>query len=171
MAEFVEMVVAGIALDPSTNAPIVILKGREENVLLPIWIGLMEANSIAAALEGVTYSRPMTHDLFKAVLDAFHTSVKKIEVVDVKDNVFYAVIYAEMGGKRYRIDSRPSDAIAMALRLDAGIFVAEKVIRESAGLKVSEELAVDMIGFESDAEKMKDLLDVMNPDDFGKFKA
>jgi len=169
VANSVEMIVVGIALDPSSNAPIVILKGRHQNILLPIWIGSMEANAIAVALEGISYSRPMTHDLFKAVLDVFHADVKRVEVVDVKDNVFFAVIYAEMGGKRYHIDARPSDAIAMALRLDATIFVAEKVIRESTCMRDFKNM--DVIGFESDVDRMHQILKNMSPADFDKFNA
>ena len=131
MTSFTEMKVAGIALDPANNAPIVILKDLEGKHILPIWIGIMEASSIAAALEGIRYSRPMTHDLFKSMLDSLGATVERIEVVDIKDNVFYALITVEYKGSKVKIDARPSDAIAIALRTHSGIFVAGHVIKDA----------------------------------------
>src|SRR5512136_2535550 len=127
-SSFVEMKVAGIALDPTNNAPIVVLRDLEGKFILPIWIGIMEASAIAAALEGVQYSRPMTHDLFKSFIETTGAAIEKIEVVDIRDNVFYALITIVHGNGRLTIDARPSDAIAIALRTKSPIFVASHVI-------------------------------------------
>ena len=127
-----EMRVAGITVDPFTNTPIVILKDLEEKDVLPIWIGLLEASSIATALENVQTPRPMTHDLMKSILDQLGVKVVKIEVNDLRDNTYFAVIHLEVDKKRMVIDSRPSDAIALALRVGASIFVEENVIKKSA---------------------------------------
>lgn len=127
-----EMKVAGITVDPFTNTPIVILKDLEEQEVLPIWIGLLEASSIATALENVQTPRPMTHDLLKNVLDKLDARVVKIEVNDLKDNTYFAMIHLEVENRRLVIDARPSDAIALALRVGATIFVDEQVIKKSA---------------------------------------
>jgi len=172
MPSFVEMKVAGIALDPTNNAPIVVLRDLEGKYILPIWIGIMEASAIAAALEGIHYSRPMTHDLFKSFIDTFGATIEKIEVVDIKDNVFYALITVEIEGKSLTIDARPSDAIAIAIRTKSPIFVANHVIKDA--IKVDAMKAGSgkvMVGFEQDTEKLKEILEKMNPEDFGKFKA
>lgn len=172
MSGFLEMKVAGIALDPGNNAPIVVLRDLEGKFILPIWIGIMEASAIAASLEGVRYSRPMTHDLFKSLIDALGVRLEKIEVVDIRDNVFYAIITLEQNGTRLTIDARPSDAIAIALRTDCSIFVADHVIKEAIRVETGKESAGKVIvGFEQDKEKLKEILEKMNPEDFGKFKA
>lgn len=172
MSGFLEMKVAGIALDPSNNAPIVVLRDLEGKFILPIWIGIMEASAIAASLEGVRYSRPMTHDLFKSMLDALGAMLEKIEVVDIRDNVFYALITLEQNGSKLMIDARPSDAIALALRTDCSIFVADHVVKEAIRVDTGNESAGKVIvGFEQDKEKLKEILEKMSPEDFGKFKA
>jgi bifunctional DNase/RNase len=172
MSEFYEMKVAGIALDPSNNAPIVILRDLEGTFILPIWIGIMEASAIAAALEGVAYSRPMTHDLFRSLVEHLGVVVEKVEVVDLRDNVFYALITVLMGERRLQIDARPSDAIAIALRTKSPIYVAEHVIKDAIRVDSSKpEGGKVMVGFEQDQEKLKEILEKMNPEDFGKFKA
>ena len=134
-----EMKVAGITVDPFTNTPIVILKDLEEQEVLPIWIGLLEASSIATALENVQTPRPMTHDLLKNVLDKLDARVVKIEVNDLKDNTYFAMIHLEVENRRLVIDARPSDAIALALRVGATIFVDEQVIKKSAKVELVEE--------------------------------
>jgi len=172
MPGFLEMKVAGIALDPSSNAPIVVLRDSEGKYVLPIWIGIMEASAIAASLEGVRYSRPMTHDLFKSLADTLGVKVVKIEVVDIRDNVFYALITVEYNGATLAIDARPSDAIAIALRMNCSIFVADSVVKEAIRVDASKEPAgKGMVGFEQDKEKLKEILEKMSPEDFGKFKA
>jgi uncharacterized protein len=172
MPGYLEMKVAGIALDPTNNAPIVVLRDLEGKYVLPIWIGIMEASSIAAALEGVRYSRPMTHDLFKSMVDSLGARVEKIEVVDIRDNVFYALITIEFNGSSLAIDARPSDAIAIALRMNCSIFVADHVVREAIRVDAAREPSGKvMVGFEQDKEKLKEILEKMNPEDFGKFKA
>ncbi len=172
MSGFLEMKVAGIALDPSSNAPIVVLRDVEGRYILPIWIGVMEASAIAASLEGICYSRPMTHDLFKSMTESLGVRVEKIEIVDIRDNVFYALITLVNNGSRITVDARPSDAIAIALRSGCSIYVADHVVREAIRVdaaKWSEEKGI--VGFEQDKEKLKDILEKMNPEDFGKFKA
>lgn len=172
MTSFVEMKVAGIALDPTNNAPIVVLRDLQGKYVLPIWIGIMEASAIAAAIEGIHYSRPMTHDLFKSLLETLGASIERIEVIDIKDNVFYAIITIEYEGAEYKIDARPSDAIAIALRTQSGIFVANHVIKDAIRVDTGKESAGKVIvGFEQDKDKLKEILEKMNPEDFGKFKA
>lgn len=171
MPGFSEMKVAGIALDPTNNAPIVVLRDLDGKFILPIWIGIMEASAIAAALEGVQYSRPMTHDLFRSLVEALGTSIEKIEVVDIRDNVFYALITIDHGGTRLTIDARPSDAIAIALRTKSPIYVADHVIKDAIRVDTKASAGKVMVGFEQDQEKLKEILEKMNPEDFGKFKA
>ncbi len=170
MADFTEMKVAGIALDPSTGAPIVLLKDADEQILLPIWIGLPEASSIAAALENLPSSRPMTHDLLKNILDAVDAKVLKIEIIDIRNNVFYAMVHIECSGRHYEVDARPSDAIALGLRAGSSIFVADKVIQASAKVEKSD-ADMNVVGFENDQDKLKKLLEEMDPEDFGKYNA
>lgn len=172
MTTFMEMKVAGIALDPTNNAPIVVLRDLQSKYVLPIWIGIMEASAIAAAIEGIHYSRPMTHDLFKSMLESLGATIERIEVVDIKDNVFYAIISVEYNGTTFKIDARPSDAIAIALRTNSGIFVASEVIKDAVQVDASKDTAGKVIvGFEQDKDKLKEILEKMNPEDFGKFKA
>ena len=121
-----QMVVKGLTLDPLTNMPIVILKDVEGNRALPIWIGTNEANAIALEMERITTPRPMTHDLIRNILEGLKAKVSRIVVNDLRDNTFYAVIFLAVNGAEVAIDSRPSDAIALALRVKAPIFVAEK---------------------------------------------
>lgn len=130
MAE-VEMRIRGLMMDPVTNMPIVVLKDVEGDSVLPIWVGVYEANAIALEIEKVTTPRPMTHDLLKNMLTGFGASVNKVVVTELKDDTFYAVIWAERDGQTISIDSRPSDALALALRVDCPIFVDDEVLRVS----------------------------------------
>ena len=130
MAE-VEMRIRGLMMDPVTNMPIVVLKDIEGDSVLPIWVGVYEANAIALEIEKVTTPRPMTHDLLKNMLTGFGASVNKVVVTELKDDTFYAVIWAERDGQTISIDSRPSDALALALRVDCPIFVDDEVLRVS----------------------------------------
>ncbi len=154
-----KMKVSGIALDPFTNSPIVILKDEMDERTLPIWIGFMEASSIAMELEKTPRIRPITHDLVKNLLEKLNYSVSKIEVTDLRDDTFYARIYLQKNGEEHSLDSRPSDAIAIALRTDSPIFVNEEVIEKSKTIEIDE-----------DKDKLNDLLENMTDGDFGKYK-
>ena len=164
----IEMKVTGLTIDPFTNMPIIILKDMEEKSALPIWIGLIEASAIATELEKIQLSRPMTHDLIRNILASVGVKVRKIEVNDLCDNTFYARIYLDQDGKEHVIDSRPSDAIAIALRTHAPIYVDKKVIEKSRHIDLSKQ------GKEGDdklkQEKWAEILDNLNPDDFGKYR-
>jgi len=157
------MFVSVLAVDSSTNSPIVILKEVDGERTLPIWIGLLEANAIASEMEGIKFSRPMTHDLLKNIMALTDVNVKKIEVCDLKDNTYYAFIYIDHKGKEIVIDARPSDALALALRVGAPILVEEKVIQMSK--------QVDLEGEPEDkseqGKKWQEILEKMDPDDFG----
>ena len=126
---FVEMKVRGLALDPLSNMPIIILRDEEDKRSLPIWVGIFEANAIALELEKIATPRPMTHDLMKNILEALDAHVTKIVVNDLKENTFFAVIHLRVGESEITVDSRPSDAIALALRVAAPIFVDEEVVK------------------------------------------
>ncbi|MGE5112847.1 MAG: bifunctional nuclease family protein [Acidobacteriaceae bacterium] len=130
MAE-VEMRIRGLMMDPVTNMPIVVLKDVDGDSVLPIWVGVYEANAIALEIEKVTTPRPMTHDLLKNVLTGFGANVNKVVVTELKEDTFYAVIWAERDGQVISLDSRPSDALALALRVDCPIFVDDEVLRVS----------------------------------------
>jgi len=156
---FLLMKVSGIALDPFTNTPIVILKDTANEKTLPIWIGFMEASSIAMELEKTPRIRPITHDLVKNLIEKLKFIVTKIEVTDLRDDTFYARIYLKRDGEEYSLDSRPSDAIAIALRTDSPIYVNEEVIEKSKKIEIDE-----------DKEKLAELLDNIPEGDFGKYK-
>ena len=159
-----EMKVNGLAIDPSTNMPIVILKDLEEERALPIWVGIFEANAIALEMESVPTPRPMTHDLIKNILEETEATVLRIVVNDLKDNTFYAEIYLSLNGNEVAIDSRPSDAIALALRVDAPIYVAKKVLDEARSIDLTDPELAD------DKEKWKEWLEDLRPEDFGKYE-
>ncbi|HOP86163.1 MAG TPA: bifunctional nuclease family protein [Syntrophorhabdaceae bacterium] len=161
-----EMKVAGITVDPFTNTPIVLLKDLEDKDVLPIWIGLLEASSIATALENIKTPRPMTHDLIKNIFEHLDVKVVKIEVNDLRDNTYYALIHLDVNNKRLTIDSRPSDAIAIAIRVGAPIFVEESVIKKSS--KVDLEGKGDKVV--TDSNEWEDILENLSTDDFGKYK-
>ena len=158
----IQMTVRGIALDPITNMPIIILKDVDERKALPIWVGIFEANAIALELEKVTTPRPMTHDLLKSVLDGLGVTVRQVIVNDLKDNTFFAVIELNSNGAVINIDSRPSDAIALALRVNAPIFVAENVVAQAKSEEISEE--------KEETDKWKEWLENLKPEDFGKYR-
>ncbi|MBI4241969.1 MAG: bifunctional nuclease family protein [Candidatus Rokubacteria bacterium] len=163
---WVEMKVRGLALDPLSNMPIIILRDEEEKRSLPIWVGIFEANAIALELEKITTPRPMTHDLIKNILEALEARVLKIVVNDLRDNTFFAAIHLQLGGAELTVDSRPSDAIALALRVGAPIFVEEDVVRRAKSVEVTKEgEAVSP----DDREKLKEWLENLKPEDFGRF--
>ena len=163
----IEMKVSGLTIDPITNTPIVILKNMQENKAIPIWIGLFEASAIATELEKIAFSRPMTHDLFYECLKALAVTVNKIVIADIRNNTFFANIYLSKEGQNFTIDARPSDAIALALRAHAPIFVDEAVIEKSRsvdfGIKIS-----DLDKMKED--KIKEFLENLSAEDFGKYK-
>src|SRR5438045_5019925 len=126
-----EIKILGLMMDPVTNMPIVILKDVSGNSVLPIWVGIYEANAIALEIERVTTQRPMTHDLIKSLLLGLNTGIKKVVVNELKEDTFYALIWLERDGELISVDSRPSDALALALRLDCPIFVDDTVLKSS----------------------------------------
>ncbi len=168
-----EMKVKGLTLDPLTNMPIVILKDLEEKKVLPIWVGIFEANAIALEMEQVSTPRPMTHDLIKNIIEGFKAQVSRVVVNELKDNTFYAVITINLNTTEVLIDSRPSDAIAVALRVNAPIFVAEKVIEEARSIEFTEQQQA--AAGEKEGENMpesddwKRWLENLKPEDFGKY--
>jgi bifunctional DNase/RNase len=157
-----EFKIKGLIMDPLTNSPIVILQSLEKNTLLPIWVGIFEANAIALQIERIDTPRPLTHDLIKNILLQLEANVDKIVVTDLQENTFYAVIHLRMNGDHITIDSRPSDAIALALRTDAPIYVTEEVINNSRNISLEKE--------NLDSEDIKKWLENLNPDDLGKYK-
>ena len=162
------VMISSLNMDPVTNSPMVILKEIDGDQTLPIWIGLLEATAIASEIEGVTFSRPMTHDLLKNIMDKTDTKVNKIEICDLKENTYYAMIHLTSQGKPLSIDSRPSDAIAVALRTKAPIFVAEEVLKKS---KQIEAIAQSEPADKSEkGKKWQDVLEKLKPEDFGKYK-
>jgi len=160
------MAISGLTVDPLTNSPIVILKEIDGNKTLPIWIGLLEATAIASELEGIKFSRPMTHDLLNNFLEMVDIKVTKVEVCDLKDNTYYALIHFKQGDKELTIDARPSDALALSLRVEAPIFVSEEIINKSKEIDLKPE-AEDKT---EAGKKWQKILEGLNPEDFGKYK-
>ena len=158
--------IAGLTMDPASNTPIIILKSEENEQAIPIWIGLLEATSIASALQNIQYERPMTHDLFKNFTKFLDISVAKVEVCDLKDNTFYARIYFVSEKTNFDMDARPSDAIALALRYDAPIFVEDAVMKKSK----MPEGEMEVMDTSEEGQKWADYLENLSPEDFGKFK-
>ncbi len=158
----VEMKIRGLMLDPVTNMPIVILKDVNGNSVLPIWVGIYEANAIALEIEKVTTPRPMTHDLIKNLLVGLETQVHKVVVTELRDDTFYALIWLERDGQVISIDSRPSDALALALRTDSPIYVEEDVLKNS---KISS-AASDKVS----NEELRKWLENLGDEDMGRYK-
>lgn len=158
----VEMKIRGLMMDPVTNMPIVILKDVGGNTVLPIWVGIYEANAIALEIEKVATPRPMTHDLIKSLLLGLSTGVRKVVVNELKDDTFYALIWLERDGEMISVDSRPSDALALALRLDCPIFVEDDVLKSS---KVTA-----TISDKDNHEELKRWLEGLNDEDLGRYK-
>jgi len=153
-------------MDPASNTPIIILKSDDDEQAVPIWIGLLEATSIASALQNIKYDRPMTHDLLKNFADTLQISIVKVEVCDLKDNTFYARIYFVSKDQSFDIDARPSDAIALALRFKAPIYVEDSVMQKS---KISDGEA-EVADTSEEGKKWADYLANLSVDDFGKYK-
>ena len=158
----IEMTIKGLMVDPITNTPIVLLRDVEGDRVLPIWVGVFEANAIAVQIENVSSPRPMTHDLLRNVIADLKGTVERVVVTDLKDNTFYAVIYLRVSGEIVAIDARPSDAIALALRTKASIFVDEVVIEQARTTDASPEKA--------DADRLQKWLESLSSDDLGKYK-
>jgi bifunctional DNase/RNase len=158
----VEMKIRGLMMDPVTNMPIVILKDVGGNTVLPIWVGVYEANAIALEIEKVATPRPMTHDLIKSLLLGLNTNMQKVVVSELKDDTFYAVIWLLRDGELISVDSRPSDALALALRLDCPIYVEDNV------LKTSKQAA--NISDKVNTEELRRWLEGLNDEDLGRYK-
>jgi bifunctional DNase/RNase len=161
----IEFKIKGLMMDPMTNSPIVVLQDAKSDTLLPIWVGIFEANAIALQIEKVDTPRPMTHDLIKGMLMQLDATVTKIVVTELKDNTFYALIFLNVSGKTVTVDSRPSDAIALALRTDSPIFVTDDVLTKSAS-SAAQTPSADR----SSPEDIKKWLENLNPEDLGKYK-
>ena len=167
----IQMSVGGLTLDPVTKTPIVILKDTDNKLNLPIWIGLLEATAMATEIEGIKMARPMTHDLLKNILGEVGCSVDSVEINELKENTYYALVHINIGGRELVVDSRPSDAIALALRTKSPIYVAKAVLEASSVLQQSEEAkeaAVENVSNVS-KEKWAEILEKMAPEDF-KYK-
>jgi hypothetical protein len=158
----VEMKIRGLMMDPVTNMPIVILKDVNGSTVLPIWVGVYEANAIALEIEKVATPRPMTHDLIKTLLLGLDTNVRKVVVSELKDDTFYAVIWLDRDGDLITVDSRPSDALALALRLDCPIYVEDAVLKSSkVAATVSDKV---------NNEELRRWLEGLNDEDLGRYK-
>ncbi|MGC2660592.1 MAG: bifunctional nuclease family protein [Bryobacteraceae bacterium] len=158
----VEMKIRGLMMDPVTNMPIVVLKDLGGDAVLPIWVGIYEANAIALEIEKVTTPRPMTHDLIKVLLMGLETNIQKVVVSELREETFYAVIWLEREGKVISVDSRPSDALALALRHDCPIYVEDRVLQSSRNsTTVSEKV---------NNEELRKWLENLNDEDLGRYK-
>jgi uncharacterized protein len=155
------MELKGLMLDPSSDIPIVILKDTGSQLFLPIWIGISEAKAIASRIEGVEPPRPMTHDLLKSLLETLGAQVEKIVISDLRENTFFALIHLLRGGESLTIDARPSDAIALALRTEAPIFVRRAVMEKAQAVELAAQI--------SDEEKLKKWLEEISPEELGKY--
>lgn len=158
----IQMKIKGLVVDPISKMPIIVLEDPQTDRILPIWIGVFEANAIALTIENIATPRPMTHDLLKSFLEKLEVAVDKIVVNDVRNNTFYASIYCRYKDRLVLVDSRPSDAIALALRMNSPIFVEDEVVRRAQSLKFDENL--------EDSEKLRQWLENLKPEDFGKYK-
>ena len=158
----IEMTIKGLMIDPITNMPIIILRDQDGQRVLPIWVGVFEANAIALQIENVQTPRPMTHDLLKNVIDDLHGHVERIVVCELKENTFYARIHMSVDGRSLEVDARPSDAIALALRTRSPIFVEETVIQSARSVESSKE--------NMDLGRLQKWLEGLSEDELGKYK-
>jgi bifunctional DNase/RNase len=161
-AEPIRMQIKGLMLDPSSKLPIVILRDDDSRYLLPIWIGVFEANAIALRVEEIETPRPMTHDLLQSALTEVGVEVEKVLISDLQENTFFALIYLRHNGKEFTLDSRPSDAIALALRAEAPIFVMPEVLHNAKSLDMADSL--------EDEDRLKKWLEDVDPEELGKYK-
>ncbi len=158
----IEMTIKGLMVDPITNMPIIILRDKDGQKVLPIWVGIFEANAIALQIENVATPRPMTHDLLKNIITDLEATVQKVVVCDLKENTFYALIHILVNGQTVAVDARPSDAIALALRAKAPIFVEDTVIENARSLDITSEKA--------DSDRLQKWLESLDPEELGKYK-
>ena len=158
----IEMTIKGLMVDPITNMPIVILKDKQGDRVLPIWVGIFEANAIALQIENIPTPRPMTHDLLRNIISDLDGSVERVVVSDLKENTFYAVIHLRVRGEQMAIDARPSDAIALALRTRSPILVDESVIDNAK--------TIDFTSERTDSDRLQKWLESLDPEDLGKYK-
>ena len=158
---FLEMKVRGLALDPLSNMPIIILKDEEDKRSLPIWVGIFEANAIALQLENVSTPRPMTHDLLRNMIAELDARVTRVVINDLRDSTFFAQIRVIIGERTLELDARPSDAIALALRADAPIYVAQSVLEQAQTISPDSD---------DQDEKMKKWFEQLDTEDLGKYK-
>jgi uncharacterized protein len=156
-----KMEIKGLVLDPFSNTPVVVLKDLEEKLFLPIWIGVFEANAIALKIENVTTPRPLTHDLVRNLLSDLKTTIERIVINDLQENTFYARIFLDREGEKIEVDSRPSDALALALRFGAAIFVEDEVLEKSRTVEVEDA---------RNPERLRRWLEELDADDRGKYK-
>ena len=159
----IEMNIKGLMIDPITNMPIIILRDQEGQRILPIWVGVFEANAIALQIENVQTPRPMTHDLLKNIIDDLSAQVERIVVTELKENTFYALIHLRTSGHSIEVDARPSDAIALALRTRSPIFVEEAVIQNARSVESSRESSMDVT-------RLQKWLEGLSDDDLGRYK-
>jgi uncharacterized protein len=157
-----EVKIRGLMMDPVTNMPVVVLKDTQGGAILPIWVGIYEANAIALEIEKVQTPRPMTHDLLKNVLIGLNVRVHKVVVCDLKEDTFYALIWMERDGHMMSVDSRPSDALALALRLDCPIYVDEEVLKSSK--------LASAVSEKTSNEELRKWLEGLNDEDLGRYK-
>lgn len=160
MNMLVPMSIKGLMLDPVSNSPIVVLRDHEDKIFLPIWVGIFEANAIALRLEDIETPRPMTHDLLRSFIQELQGSVTRIVINDLKESTFYALIHIAAGDREMSIDARPSDAIALALRTSAPIFVDQSVLDQAQTISIDE----------AGEDRLKQWLEEVSPEDLGKYK-
>jgi bifunctional DNase/RNase len=156
-----KMEIKGLLLDPVSNTPVVVLRDAEERLFLPIWIGIFEANAIALRMESIETPRPLTHDLLGSLLAALDVEVLKVVINDLKENTFYARIYLRQGVREFVIDSRPSDALAIAVRAEAEIYVEESVLDASRTVEIEDP---------RNPERLRKWLEEVDPDELGKYR-
>lgn len=159
----VEVRIRGLMMDPSTNMPIVVLKDLASDVVMPIWVGIFEANAIAIEIEKMAAPRPMTHDLTRNLVQHLNAQLERIVITEIKDDTFYAVLWLRQGGEQIAVDARPSDAIALALRADCPIYVAEHVM-------ASAKLNPNGVAEGPTAEQLRNWLEGLNDEDLGRYK-
>lgn len=158
----VEMKIKGLMIDPVSNMPIIVLKSENGESVLPIWVGIFEANAIAMKMENIVSPRPMTHDLLKNVIEGLQADIRGVEITDLRDNTFFAVIRLDVGGQPLEIDSRPSDAMALALRAGAPIFVRRSVLEKSS--------SAGDAGDSQETERLRRWLETVDPSELGKYE-
>jgi hypothetical protein len=158
----VKMTIKGLMMDPVSNMPIIVLRDPEGDAVLPIWVGIFEANAIAMQIEKIASPRPMTHDLLRNVIETLRARIDRVVITDLKDNTFFALIHLDRNGESVVIDSRPSDAMALAIRADAPIFVEEAVLRRSSVSSDDKE--------PDEAERLRRWLESVDPEELGKYE-